>query len=600
MIGYLLCEPKNILESFKPPHQWRSKTWKVFLDEEYSNIRLLLFKNENPNNYLVNSIERLILVTGTIVCERKRGLDAVKEISEKLSAGNQIEKIYDECFGCFNLLVLNKKLCNAILVTDREGMQGAFLYNRKGQCMISSNLLMLAAISGVGLDPVGSCEYLHLGHSFEWRTIFNEIERIRGGTKIYNDRGGWKTKRIWKIQVAYPYSLDSDKDIIEKVSSLIGDSVDAATENLHKPVGVDLTGGTDSRTVLSFCLKNMKEIEVTTAGPATHIDVVISSNICRKMGLPFFWYEDRPVDKKNIDQLERAIEYADGTLAVMSVLKKMPYYATKARKYEIMLGGCGGGFFKDQFWLYDFNRINRLREPNWSRVASLSSTDWPLYDQLTPSLKKGICDHCSSIFYKYSSEVSGTNNQKLDYVNYHLKFPNEYGPQFGLTNQYLDLYHPLVDGRIIQYVINSKPSIRKWNNLEYSLIINNDKKLAWIPTDDGNPAVPSIGKNIYLRSYLVIQYARAAMRKFRMLGLRKDAIEQPHVVGNIIETVQGDKYWDILDFNVMRLSGLIDKYAFNKIKARDSPSGYKNYLSTIISIELSCRRTEELRKEILY
>ena len=479
-------------------------------------------------------------------------------------------------------------------------MQGAFLYNRNDQWMVSSNLLMLAAISGCGVDPVGAGEYLHLGHSLQWRTIFDGIERIRGGTELWKEDSSWKTKRIWKIQVSYPYAPDIDFKIIEKVGALIGNSADEAMKTLHKLVGLDLTGGTDSRTILSILLKNKDRIEATTAGPRTHIDVIIAGKISKNMGLQFYWFEDRPINCVTDAQIESAVESADGTLSVLTVLKNMVYYAEKARRYDLMMGGCGGPLFKDHYWLYEFNRIDKMKEPNWERIASLSTSDSPIDDNIIPGFKRGIRQHIRNIFLDHSLEVRGTNNQKMDYVYFDLKCPNVIGPQFGLTNQYLDIYHPLMDGRIVEYVINSKPFIRKWNNLEFSIIFNNNKDLAWIPTDNGNPAVPSIGRYLYLRSYIAFRYAKAAARKVKMYGLRKPAIESPHPVGNLIHMAQTSGFNDILKFDQMRLSSIIDRQAFSRIKERDSPSGYRNYLSNIISAELSYRRHEEMRKEMLY
>lgn len=109
MIGYLLCEPKSVLESFKTPDRWPLKTWKNVHDEEYGDCRLLLFKNENPNNYLIESKDLLVLVSGTIIYESKRGLDAAEAIAENVRAGVKLEKIYEESFGPFNLLIGDKK-----------------------------------------------------------------------------------------------------------------------------------------------------------------------------------------------------------------------------------------------------------------------------------------------------------------------------------------------------------------------------------------------------------------------------------------------------------------------------------------------------------
>ena len=63
-------------------------------------------------------------------------------------------------------------------------------------------------------------------------------------------------------------------------------------------------------------------------------------------------------------------------------------------------------------------------------------------------------DNLTDLFRRCSAAITGTNNQKLDFVYIDLKMPAFFGPHFSLTTQLMDVFHPMADGQNVQYSIN--------------------------------------------------------------------------------------------------------------------------------------------------
>jgi len=309
---------------------------------------------------------------------------------------------------------------------------------------------------------------------------------------------------------------------------------------------------------------------------------------------------DKDVQQVNNDMVLQAIEIADGGLNPFPLIKSLPYFEEKASKFNIVLGGNGGPLFKDHYWLFEFNRINRMKEPNWHRIASLSINDYPIQDMLFINQKEGIYDYLAKMFLKHSKNIEGTNNQKLDYVYFDLKCPAFHAPHFSLANQFMDVYHPLMNGDLVEYMLNIKPDIRKRNVLQFSMIYRNNKKLAWIRTDNECPAVPSTGKFSFLKVYVFWRYFRAFLRKFYILVLKRNFVKAVHSLGDITNHLQALGYYDLLKYDRLKTAPLFSEKELYRMMDNIDASSNMTYILNILAIELFIKRVEDLgNKSIL-
>ncbi len=389
-------------------------------------------------------------------------------------------------------------------MNSREGLRNCFLTTRNDLRAYSTNLLLLAALTGATPCAEGVRQFIHLGATLVEKTIFEKVELLPAASlHIYRDET-WTTSRLWRLKTSTPDQGITRQSATKTVIDLFVGNLEFTANVAPGRVAADLTGGTDSRTVLCCLMEKHPRLVASTSGRQDFVDVRIARRVAQKLGIEHYWYKRSPAPMTN-EQIARAVELADGNRDVISLAKALPYYDEKARRFDLITGGAGGPLFKDHYWLFEFNRVGLGREPNWSRVARLSVVAHAVQDDFFSGFGDRIMDNLAALFRERSAAVNGTNNQKLDFVYFDLKIPAFAGQDFSLTTQFMDVFHPMVDGDNVQFSINLPPAIRIRNILQFGMIKFLRPEICWILTDTGCP--PSASR----RSQLVATIARTSV-----------------------------------------------------------------------------------------
>jgi hypothetical protein len=191
--------------------------------------------------------------------------------------------------------------------------------------------------------------------------------------------------------------------------------------------------------------------------------------------------------------------------------------------------------------------------------------------------------------------VSGTNNQKLDFVYFDLKVPSFASQSFSLTTQFLDVFHPMLDGNNVQYSINLPPEIRIRNTLEFGIIRSLHPEVSWIPTDAGLPTIPPVGAYTWLRVLRARRYVETAIRKAR-ITLSGSSGEQTNKSIDI-QQLRRLGYFDLLDHSCLPFSFLISSSKLATFK--DAPEEQPNqaYVIATLALQLFFQRAGEIGRE---
>ena len=595
MIGYLIFPTKNYRLAKAEAILKKSITFKLFKEFHAENNHIIFFKNRFSNNYFIETDEHFIATVGTFIFNEEIGEKALQKLLDRFDHNNPHEVPYAEFTGSYNLVYFDKIRKKIILWTDREGLQSGYGYFKDNAWAYSSNLIMLAALVRAEIDFKSVQDFIHIGATVNGRTIFKGIKQMDSAT-IFEEKGeNWVSRRLWQINIQESNYNYSDPKIVNELSNKMITYLGFLKKLKETDICTDLSGGTDSRTVLSILLKIKRKVDINVAGPEDHEDVVIHKKIAEKLNLHSLWYAD-PLKDFNVtrDKLLEAIEIADGTRNAISLMPGLPFFKERAEKYIILLGGNGGPLFKDHYWLFEFNRINRKREPNWDRIAHLSTIDYTWQDDIfRNSEREG--DRLAKLYLNHSKRIRGTNNQKLDYVYFDLKMKAYHAPQFTTCNQFFNIYHPFCDGRLVEFSINIRPYIRKRANLQFSLIYKNNKKVAWIPTNDGIPAVPSTGKFFFLKIYVLLRYARALRRKIGMYILHRNALQSVYNMSPIYEQLKSLGYMKkFLTLENMKTASLYKENEIERMLRDPNKSSNIDYLLNILSVEMCISYKEYL------
>jgi hypothetical protein len=569
-------------------------TFKFYRYLEIDSTRVYLIKNSQTNNYIYETPTFLVVAAGTFIYGKWRGTDAIKRLSAELDDNRSIEREYGHFHGHFTLIAADKNGNRLSIITDRSGLQHSFMTEQDGAVALSSSQLLLASVSLSSLDANAVREFIHIGRCLQRKTLFKNIQRMPAATALVRENGKWKSQRLWKIHVETPCLPDRYPQVVEKSWEMLNSAISIASTVAPGRLVADLTAGTDSRLVLSFLLGVQPKLTVSATGVADHIDVVRSKKIAETLGLDHFWDDLKSCPRCTEVILDEAVELADGGMDFSHVLQKLGYLHDKARDFDMSFGGDGGASFKDHYWLFEFNRTGLQREPNWHRIAKLHLVNYVVQDDFFIGFDNGILTDVGNIWAEHSRSVQGTNNQKIDYVNLDLKYPDAAGVQVTLSNKFHDAYHPLLEGRIVEYMMNIDPAIRKYNILQFSLIYRNNPRLAWMLTDAGVPAVPPVGVFAPLKALVLRRYARSGFRKLNNFVLRRPDRTGSRPVAPVADALRAAGYFDLLDYGKLAITPIISRPRLSAMRDRPKEGSNNIYLLNALAVELFVKRVEEL------
>jgi hypothetical protein len=597
VIGYLILDRSCCPDDFVRRAISNMATFRIFRIDEIDGVRIYLFKNQEPNNYLKETPRFVLIAAGTFIYHSIRGYEALVRLAARLVQGGSVVTEYRYFHGPYTLVVVDKVLNRLYVATDREGLQYCFTHSTAGRLTLSSNQLLLAAISNSALNPAAIRQFIHIGYCLKGETLFKNIERVEAATTLTRQEGNWRSHRLWKIHVQTPSLPDTFSQIVERTSAMLERAVSVAGAVEPGRLLTELTGGTDSRTILSFLLGLQPRLTVTATGAADHIDIVRSRKIAERLNLNHFWDQLYTCPELKPPIMNEAIEIADGNINPLRLLQMLTYLKERSRRFVMVFGGNGGPLFKDHYWLFEFNRTGLAREPNWQRVANLSLVNYVIQDDFFVGFSHGILQELAGMFLEHSRNARGTNNQKLDYVYFDLKCPTFMGAWISFNNRFNDIYHPLLEADIVQYVINIDPSVRKYNILQFSMIHRNNRKLAWMLTDTGVPAVPPVGKFGVLRALFVRRYARSGFRKASTFVLKRQDRTGPRSIGPVAEELRRAGYFDLLNYDTLAIAPIVSRRRLSAMLEHPGQGSNEIYLMNTLAVELFVRRVEELRGE---
>jgi hypothetical protein len=594
MIGFLVHDNKMFSADDAKAACRVLRTFSYTNTESVGNVHVHFYRNTWPNSYCQTDQHLLIAIVGTLIFRHSYGNAALKSILHCLLSGQTVEQLFPEFRGPYTLLLIDRVKELVCVLNSREGLRHCYVSTRNTGKAFSTNLLLLAALTGGEPSSEGVRQFIHLGATIEQETLFGNVKRIVPSSFHLYKNNQWLESRLWRIKVEQPDPHMSYQRARDTLIRSFSNGFNFLPHLNSKRVVADLTGGTDSRTVLSCLMEAYPNPVTTTSGPGDFSDVKIARRIAAKLGLEHYWYDPASRELLRSD-LDRAVELADGSMCPISLAKGLAYYEEKARRFDFIAGGGGGPLFKDHYWLYEFNRVGLSREPNWDRIVRLSLVPHLIEEDYCIGYGNGISHDIAELFRRYSAQISGSNNQKLDFVYFDLKTPSLTGSSFSLTTQFMDVYHPMLDGENVQFSINLPPKVRMRNVLQFSIIKSLRPEIAWILTNDGLPTIAPVNLHSWLRILRGRRYLATAWRKGRtlMLGASGHSVNLP-ADGKVIGRMG---YFDLLDYPSLAFSQFISATKLDAFKSSPEKEPNQSYLIKTVGTQLFFMRVKEIREQ---
>ena len=266
--------------------------------------------------------------------------------------GIQVLQHLDGMFA-FALWDKSKKLL--LLARDRIGKKPLYYNLSKNGIAFASEIKAILQDSDLNksIDAQSISNFLTLRFSSSDTTIFSSIRKLEPGTAILFSSGKIKKHSYWQL----PSLVVSHKPSINEVDSLIADSVKKRLL-ADVPIGVFLSGGLDSSTIVSYMSRFTDNIRTFSVGFSDGSD---ESPYAEKVAQVYNTnHKSIILDKDILKFLPKVVWHLDEPLADPAALPTYILCKEVSKKVKVALSGEGGD---EVFGGYDsLNKIPLLRK----------------------------------------------------------------------------------------------------------------------------------------------------------------------------------------------------------------------------------------------
>ena len=198
-------------------------------------------------------------------------------------------------------------------------------------------------------------QFLHFGCIYGTETIFRAVRRS-DPEKYYVLENGLlaeKDKNLKPLE-----ELELHGDALEEQMARLAKAVDGCGG-----IACTITGGTDSRNILSHMLHEGMRPLLDITGADTDLDVKVARQIAERLNMELLWTTDAIVGE---DWIDEAIQAADGMTGVCGIYRlNKKARALKENGILLECGGLAGELYKNDFISFDYPFYGG--KPNWRR-----------------------------------------------------------------------------------------------------------------------------------------------------------------------------------------------------------------------------------------
>jgi len=288
----------------------------------------------------------------------------------------------DKFNGMFAFAIWDEEKKEIFLARDRIGIKPLYYYYKDGMLIFGSEIKSILQADRVKREVNLQSMYYYLGYEFVPApdTMFKNIYKLRQGHYAIFRNGTLKIQKYWDIK--FKTEISDEEEAADRVFAALEQSVKKRLIS-DVPLGVFLSGGLDSSTVVGFVSKlYKKKVQTFTIG---YKDKTFSELPYAKIVSDFFKTEHNilMIDPVSPEDIEKSLYHLDEPMTDLSTI---PFYliSRKAReKVTVCLSGEGGD---EMFLGYDRSkaaRINRYYNiiPSFLRKKIISPLVLKLPDQ---------------------------------------------------------------------------------------------------------------------------------------------------------------------------------------------------------------------------
>lgn len=477
-------------------------------------------------------------------------------------------------------------------VNDQTSNLNLYTIEQRCGLWVSTVALPLAKGLGLGLDPGGVREFFSRGTLLNPTTLFEGLRRIDMGERLKYRDGRGRIVTHW-VPVQPPRAGMSVRSAAVRLSDLAVDRVRRYAAEGQQVVA-DLTGGYDSRLVVTAAYAAGRLALTTVDGAEGHGDVEVAKLVAAAMGWELrhfdtatFW--NRPIDAA----MRRELTYrTNAELPFTEVYHHLLSRPLLAERCALHLTGGGGELARSFPWSQEFLGIGKRRRANVENALAyryfqdgppprgLFVADWhPL-----------VVDAFRGRLTRMFDAMPGTlTTQQLDVA--YLWRMSGFAPYTSAVQAWMPSVAPLMCAEIVDSAIALPWKLRMTSTLVRRMIERQCPAAAAVATRYGGTASPTRPSNLHRQAWQVFKQG------YRLF-LKLDRVRLGGLFGRVLPSSASDpvvrRPYDTAEFRAfldpakLRCRGLFHPDALNTLVHGDD----ERRLLRLATLEQVCRELE--------
>ena len=252
--------------------------------------------------------------------------------------------------GSYCAVILDAKAKELVLLNDRLGSYFLYWYDGPQRFVFASELKALLRDSAIKpeLDPRSVADYLTFGFLFGNKTLVTQVQLLpAASTLTYKwEEGHYTLERYWHLESAFQDWQGSQDEYGAELCRVFNQAVQRTLTG-GQSIGVSLSGGLDSRAIVSAIDGAHAPITTYTLGVKGCADEVIAEKLARIAGTRHQFFElDEGYLGGFVESLQNMVVLTDGMYLTHGLTEMLALQFLEEADFAVLLRGHGGELAK--------------------------------------------------------------------------------------------------------------------------------------------------------------------------------------------------------------------------------------------------------------
>lgn len=392
------------------------------------------------------------------------------------------EDFVKELNGQFIIVIIDMQRNKFLIFNDRMGTKPFYYYKGGGKLLFGSEIKAILQDKSLKreVNDGAVADFFAFGKVWGNKTLIKGIFVIPQASIIKMEKNRFRIRKYWDMDFKEDYT-DSREYYIEKLVESLGKAIE---RRFSKDCHFTLSGGLDTRLILSLAGKRHRQLRVFSIGDDSHDEIKIAKRVAEKIGA---LHSIITIDKDLLpESIKMGVYISDG----MSTCRYFGFFSVIDKLKmgrDIIISGSGlGELFGDYQFIgeihFDSNKYEELAQHCFGNLNMIIKNDE------MPLLFSG--EYFKKIKGKAYNSVKGEIIEAKKHASlpanilYYTLYKNDLRRVIfcsEYTRFKLNARLPSTDIDFIDSILKIPPGLRMNRTLEYEIIKRNSPGLSSLP-----------------------------------------------------------------------------------------------------------------------